>query len=431
MRSQTLSAVLILVPLAACGTPEVVYRPASDADIRTQTDGELLFHLRSTNITVLPPADEKAKPGDVVAAADVCATADRDWQACLLDTSVGTTATAAKKTYLATNGNSVPWKTTKLTGTFADDQNTILTGVNVTYNDSSAQIITSAGEGAANGFAFGPWGAVAGGLVGAVSAGVHALNEPPLLKKVKYIVCSTDTVDSKTPPDAQTPKLVLPVTFDLADAADDATHSGCWHLLPVHPPTRKYANMPTFSGWLYRLRLAPVPPVNDDGMAKDPNDTPKIQAAFVPASAAITTSTTDYFHADPHPQTSVSADPDAAKNTIQHSDFPISACHNAQLDIAWWGSLADKEEAALEKLDDPPFAYNTYKLEVADPNYVVLIPLPKTGSIKLGTLCGATVTYSAYTGSTLNSVNDAIAKEAKAIKSAQDDYKKNSKKPSP
>src|SRR5262249_14860226 len=75
MRSTNLLFLALPALLTACGGTEVLYGPASDDEIRTQTDGELLFQLRTTNITLLPPQAGDAKSGAAVAASEVCSTA--------------------------------------------------------------------------------------------------------------------------------------------------------------------------------------------------------------------------------------------------------------------------------------------------------------------------------------------------------------------
>ena len=66
-------AFIILIMLVACSKPSMRYYPAKPENAASLNEGELLFRLRSTNITVLPRTTSEAKNSfEAVTPMDVC-----------------------------------------------------------------------------------------------------------------------------------------------------------------------------------------------------------------------------------------------------------------------------------------------------------------------------------------------------------------------
>jgi hypothetical protein len=64
-----------------------------------------------------------------------------------------------------------------------------------------------------------------------------------------------------------------------------------------------------------------------------------------------------------------------------------------------------------------------FPIKIANPQYIRLADLPENGSIKLGAVCGAQVTFGSYTGSTNEAVVNAAIKSASDFKAAQEKAK--------
>jgi hypothetical protein len=316
-------------------------------------------------------------------------------------------STDATSPYIAIPADRVWFTHTKLTAKTVDGHDTLLQSVSVSYNDSTPQVIAAVGTGAVAGFAIGgPYGAVGGALISGVAAAAEAnyetsLRFPPaqfnkLLKDQAIptpqqepftnLICKADKVDPSTV-NRPTLSLVLPVNVSLSDSENtDTDNRECWHLLGVHPPTSsKNAISPSGgNGWLYRMALGTQPFGAED-----------FQTYFNSANDA---------------------------SNPKH-DFPYTACRDAELDLVWWqtAQLGMPNVGAQTK---PTFEYKSYPLTVADPAIVQVAALPKTGAVTLGSVCGAAVSYTLYSGGTLGGDISTAVKDASDIKAAQDAYKK-------
>jgi hypothetical protein len=357
--------------MPGCGSPSVDYLVASDDDARNPTEGQIIFQLRTTNVTLSAPAAPDGKT-PLTSAVDVCDKKTTPAQ-CLDGVTAKPTPDSTGNRYLAKPGDRVWFTHTKLAATTVDGNDTLIKSVAVSYNDNTSQVIAAVGTGAVAGFGVaGPYGAVGGALISGIGAGVTEYEAKATLRSNSRefdqlfkgkstvtpqqepftdLICKVDNVD---PSAVARPKLslVLPVNIDLSAAAkSDTDNPQCWHLLGVHPPTsntRNKSNPLTGNGWLYRIVLGKQPFGSDDPQK--------------------------YF---------ASANP-------KH-DFPYTACRTTELDLVWW-QTAQLGMPNLGTEAKPIFEYKSYQLTVADPNLVQVAPLPKAGSINLGSVCGADVT---------------------------------------
>lgn len=388
-----------LLVLAGCGQPYGYYSQAHPEEIEKMTDGEMLFQLRSTNLTLGTATAANAKPDQHLDVSDACKGA-QDWKQCPADVDVASTPVAAYAPgakdasgnplsfagegdgdpFIARSGNWFPLRKTKFSSTAVDADPLVIKSVAVTYNDATAQVITAAGEGAAGLSAFGPWAALGGGIAGGAFGLLHGfegfLPEPglPIATDWRDHLCEPDrklAQDAKISPPNGRPTLTLPVVVQLEETQykGDKDPDSCYHLLPVSP-TYPAPNGP-WEGWLYRVVLGPV--------IEYPGVSPKDAKA--------------YF------------------DTRGHGDFPVSSCRDAIVQLIWWEAFMSDAKPWISK-----------PMRVADPRFVDPKPLPKAGAINFGPACGATVSYQTYSGSGLSDDVSSFLKEIGSVKKAQDDY---------
>lgn len=399
-----LVAAIAVVELSACGSPTLRYRVSADpnADAANLESGALLFQLRTTNLTLLTqqqagvgPMGQSGPPPE-----DACKGDDKHSAAspsdCLGNVKVAATAASQGRYYVASNGN---WflRHTRLSAATADGDDGFVTSVDVTYSDATGDVAAAAGAGAAAGFVFGPWGAVAGGVLSGGAALVGNLSQNQLLAyrtgrterphPFEDEICPADKTDAAGHPVSilkpAARALVLPVNITLTPEDGLTTTPGCWHVLGVNPAASLPAGAPAAGGdgWLYRIVMEDPAPLGS-----------------MPVDS--------YFKED------------------ERGDFPITPCQKADLQIVWWEDL---NRALTEEPGANAVKARIFSLTVANPALVRRVPLPKAGGIKLGTLCGASVSASAYSGGTLASgVADAI-KAASNVKDAQDKWKQSKK----
>jgi hypothetical protein len=414
MRRYPVAIALLAGCLAGCGGPKAYYRQATPDDLKSLETGQLLFQLRSTNITISGKTDPKnaTSPTDAIEACQGTASAHD----CLSKITVVPTPTAAAPPtsnekgplppgkalpYIALDGNIVFWRSTKFSGVPLGEDPTLLKTVNVIYGDSSVSIITAAGTAAATASAFGPWAALGAGVVAGVATAAgtrqNALDEggaplnPPAWQKV---LCGNDQEhigDFADPP--QIVALNGPIVVSLEETQRDVKNQ-CWHMLPASALSGHSSLKAEWSGWLYRVKLG---------------DPVEYQGGVPP------TLRENYFAAAPSP----------AMPLQQHTDFPVAACRPAEFDIIWW---ADVEEQKLVHTDIP--GYRPFSFQVSDANEIDSVPLPKNGTITMLSICGGYGTYNAYSGATVSSELDELVKQIGAVKKAQDDYYSAKKKQS-
>jgi hypothetical protein len=366
------------------------YFQAAPENTASLKEGEMLFKLRSTNITILPGSACQAKNSlDAATPANACKKNDtRPDVSCIADVIVKTTVISDGDYYIAVPGDRNPWARTGLSAETVDGDASIIKTVTVSFNDQTKQEITRAGTGAAAGFGIaGPYGAIAGAILGAATSLPDRPKKAEAIKteKESFInrICKSDkvTADNVNKPDNSA--LILPVTINLKEALPvDGDDELCWHLLPDNPFADGKGNGKG-NGWLYRIVLEDKP-----FGAQSPSK---------------------YFAKDN------SGEP--------RHDFPFTPCQDAKLHLVWWATVqAAMPEKGSQK--DLKFKYNSFPITVANPEFIQVVPLPRAGKIKLGAVCGASVTYDTYSGPTTGDDFDAAVTVAKNIKSAQDEYKK-------
>lgn len=386
--------------LVACSKPSMRYHRAEPVNAASLNEGEMLFKLRSTNITVLPRSASAANNSlDAVAPSDVCKKENKNnknapskpKQAdCLANVIVKSTAISDGDYYIAVPGDRNPWTRTGLAATAVDGDDFIIKTVTVSFNDQTKQAITRVGTAAAAGFGIaGPYGAVGGAIIGlAVSMPDRSRSPektPPKKELFTNLVCKSDEVTGDNVNNPANIALTLPVTINLREAlkGDAGKKDGCWHLLPDNPFKGENGNG-NGNGWLYRIVLEDKP-----------------FGAQRPSS---------YFA-----KANDSGEP--------RHDFPFTPCQDAKLHLVWWSTIQDAMLKGSPQ-NDPKFKYYSFPIKVANPDFIQVVPLPRAGSINLGTVCGATVKYDLYSGPTTGDDFDAAVTAAKNIKSAQDEYKK-------
>jgi hypothetical protein len=290
---------LVLLILSGC-TTSIKYEAWTP---KTEVQSTALkFVLQDSTITLQAPntpanpplaggagatASKKACPDDVTAAEW-----STTWWECFNQVAALASPAASDLTggtpWVATpDDSSHLWlTTTAISGTAITGQDGLYSVVTVKFTSNVGTVITAAGTGAAGGFGFGgPYGATAGGLLGAISvvkqaeAVAHGVAAPPA--SYMDFVCPADKTNldlSNAATTLQTPTISFPVTIKAADArplapktelttatqpAGPATVADCWHTLPnsTSPAMPRPLGMATGTsraavpgdGWLYRL----------------------------------------------------------------------------------------------------------------------------------------------------------------------------------
>ena len=402
------SAIVSSLLLSACTSPEVAYSIATDDDQKNLQDGEILFYLRTTNFLLAPTSMTSAQAVSA-SPTDVCK--DKKLEAeCF--TSMGVTATEASEAPTPTNkqpplisakpGDWYWFSHTKLTAATFDNDNTNIKSVTVNFTDNTVQAITAVGTAVTTGAAFGPAGLVAGVVVGIGGqiisnngnnmyldqkikspALAKLFSDHPKIRPLSDLICKSDKITDSDINEPKTLSLALPVSvsFENALSTDNGIDGkGCWHLLPTQPSSPD--NPPDQdkkkgAGWLYRLVLS------------DPEKGTMSPSAFLDSSNA---------------------------STAEHQ-FPYNPCQNVEFDLVWWqtaqAGMPDQGASTLN------FHVAKYDLKAANPALVKGAPLPKAGSILLGSICGAQVNNTTYTGSTIADYATALANLASIIQKAQ------------
>jgi hypothetical protein len=412
-------ALTMLIMVAACGTfskPSMRYHLADEKKDASLKEGEMLFKLRSTNITVLPRSAVAASDKnslDTVEPADICkpdppkpkeekqvgnaagaalstppavkpaVSANEKKSAevqadCLVKVTVKSTAISDGDYYIAIPGNWFPWVRTGLAATTVDGDDSIIKTVAVSFNDQTKQAIARAGTGAVAGFGIaGPYGAIVGaigGLVISLPDRGKVWAEVPL-EKVSFtnLICKSDQVRGENVNKPANIALTLPVTIDLRDALkeNEGKEDGCWHLLPDNPFAKRNGNAKDINkgnGWLYRVTLGDKP-----FGAQSPS------AYFAKAN----------------------------NGWEPRHDFPFTACQDAKIHLVWWQTIQDAMPIKDSDLKDLRFKYHSFPIKVANPDLIQVVPLPRAGSITLGAVCGANVKYDTYSGPTIGDDFDA------------------------
>lgn len=475
MKLKTVSAfVSVLALLSGCSGAKVMFDGPTKSDGSGLPDGEMTFSLRTTDLVLVKvPAGGDSGSKAIVqtelgsgenvcvkpkpAAADNPKTSEdvsRDKQPGTKQASiVPAEDTPARPTVSDCTANlqvdAIPasdagiyhvrglgfddgeaFASTKLTSTNIDGTN-VLTSVTITYTDRTAEVITSVGEGIAGGLAFGPAGAAVGGaLAGAVqivaAEGQQSLQQggKPQAGRLEDYLCPKDRVASGqeiNKPD--TPKLMLPIVIDVRTAAED--NPGCWHLLPSNPLDDHVAASGPGNGWLYRLsfgNVGTVPQTHEELAAGGGSEA--VTASNVNDKGGKRTS--DYFKAADAVQSGAvkSVPSTAAKN-----EWPYSRCQAALFELVWWKDMneqvgkTDKKSLFSKVSPGEQVKVSTKAVllqQIVNPTLVDTITLPeKGGTITLGSMCGASKSYSAYSGSTPGSSYDAVIKEVQSFLTAQ------------
>lgn len=386
-------AVLLPIFSGCASEPRVQYEKLT-APNDLPPRGALSFGLRTTNIELA-----ESKNGKVDASESALIACTDNWEKCFSNIQITTTPrTAEQFEYIALPADKLSAGTTQLYAVPETNHQLLLKSVQIAYQDTWGNVITSAAAGATTGAAFGPSGigigAIIGGIAGTMTEEVLQLKEKQniathLCKGSNNPIAKDEYKDLK-------PTLNVPVVIDLEVARQHPKNKkDCWHILANnHMSTGKLldTNQKESSsegdGWLYRIKSFPQPP-----------DSIKSKTYFAQTTSCLKPSDAA----------------GGAKCTEPGTSFPVSACENVKLQITWWRNLIP---SATNDPDNPKLIQ--YNVTVANPEYVLPIPIPQSGTITLGSLCGgyATVGKAAAGNTDFETIANSIDKVRKAQKSA-------------
>lgn len=372
--------------LCGCSSPTVRYGVATDNDFHGIKSGRIIFALRGSDATFCDTSSCGKWPQTakiIPCKQTPLETIEQAWNGCVNSLAVVVTPTIdGQPTYLARPGNLNPFAHTKLASTFLNDDTANLETVTVAFSDNTSSVVSSIGAGAVAGLVFGPVGAIAGGVIAGAGA-VATTQEAALLQQSsepwRTLVCSEKGIDmdgylalaTKLPL-----QLSLPVVVNASKVANSDANS-CWNALPESADSMISAASPSptssWSGWLYR-----------------------VIAAKAPQGSLEVDKWADGFFDD-----------------SRRHDFPYVPCQDAEIQLVWWSELASHFA--------DPSAVNprVFKVEIANPKFVRLADLPKGGTIKLGAVCNAQVSFGSYAGSSAQATTDAALKAVSDYKAAQ------------
>lgn len=429
-------------------------------------DGEILYALRTTDVTLYPPGSKAGdtsappSPTDGCLAPQSMLTAEKaKWPAKvtadprLCFNGVTATATPAgfrQNVYVVSPSKPFLVKIQLSSSPSAADP-LITSTVTVTYTDNRKQYLTDIGTAAAAGYAFGPEGALIAGLgtaalepfalegklaIAPIPGAPQAPPPPAITPLYLNLICERDMQywdPTKAPlPAKGAPKLTLPVTLSLTDdrtsladtnpvmAADNTAN--CWH--PVPQAGGEWNNAPAAgagvssraavrrsltTGWLYRyVKMGRAP------------------------SQMGTVKTTKFF-AELANQTSDTKTGDEANFAVTTDlpQLPTTPCETAGVELIWY---ADAEGQLTKGLKPSPTvadvqgfalqAATSQPMQIANPYYVQPVSLPRGGAVNFGSVCGATVSYT-DTFSTFNQIMSNALSQVASTKQAQLTYEKN------
>lgn len=395
--ASVLGLVVVLSLMSGC-VPTLTYKP-NPVSPASPADDELIFGLRTSVVLLTSPAPKPTKPGDsspspASPVEDVCSPLKAGSPSqdaisrCLETVTAGAIPIRDEQHLFSATPN---WGTT-LTVTVVDADPLMLKTLSVNYKNPAVGVVKAAGAGAVTGFAIGgPYGALAGGVIGALGTvpmgGGRPLNVEELADwKTKLCVNDRKTFEAfeALAPAEQAAQLFLPVALEYGS---NSAGIECWRLMPNARPQDL-----GLTGWVYRFQ-----PVDQDE-----------SKSLMPP---IVTPEWDTQHGDMRLRAPFVRREDYFTEVGEKTTFPISACRRVKVQIAWW-----------EGLKNQTMKISTYKVVVADSDYVQPVRLPKSGQVTLLATCGG---YSTSTLSTLPSTEliDEVVKQAQAVKEAQNKNK--------
>jgi hypothetical protein len=421
------SAVLALMLLCACSTA-IKYQKWKEGDVVPST--ALRFTLQDSSVTFAssgspssaptgnPPAHANNAPAEKPPSAAAGATSNcpsgvsnDGWWTCF--NQVAANAVIAppnmKPTptvYVAAPDDGSHWylTTTSISGTAITGQDALYSQVTIKYTNNASSVIAGAGSGAVTGFGIaGPYGGVAGLIIGAAGAAASVTHGPAhpdaeTLRWATYL-CNNQPVDltNLESNSKLTPAIYLPLTIKGTDSrpfaptlnVDPPTSSTCWHSLPNaqslgsavpvvvgDSPVDAQRQPQPGDGWLYRF-------VAMDDPTKQPSGA----------------TTMDMF----------------LSSKDQSHGFPYSSCRKVTIEVTWWKELNDAITAANPPVGVPKPRVLAFEASVADPGYVYIASVEKGGVINFKPDCGAIVS------TTIDTSN--VAAISAAVTNAENVYK--------
>ena len=401
---------LSLAWLSACATSTVKY-DVKPTNPESPPDGGFAFALSTSSITLAPlSSDKSAQPSDVCKGTHWNASAGL--ASCVRKLKAVVTPESDRDAIYVVVPDSSWYQTETLTPSFASSDPLLLTSVQVNTKSNIPALLGAVGAGAAAGFAWGPVGGAIGGVVGAATGlGSEHLFSARAGKAEWYTrVCDYEkhAAQYATLRANVAAALYLPVSIDYI--APEVEPGLCWHPLPT-PDTgglTESTDTQGATGWFYRFIT--YSPANEDPPSQYPPViyNPNQAGTGSDLSIVLTDDSggdTGFFHVNK-----------GATITGSVTAFPISACREVTLQITWWTAL--KKVAA--STNDP----QTYQvqIEVADPQFVQNVALPKSGTVTLLSPCGGDESPGAPSTDLADSINALIA-QVQAVKSAETTWK--------
>jgi len=444
--SLSIAAILCALLAAGCSASRLKYTK-NDADPASPPNGGFAFALHAATVVLTKTANKTSPasqpsggahpptspPAGTAASSPTepyAATCERPkapsappsenkpqtnwWRDCLRGTSSSVVAVSSGAVYVASPDNGM-FSTTKVTPKVSDSDPLLVNSVTFNTTSTIPGAITAAGTGAAAGFAFGPWGAVIGGVIGA--AGVFAPGATGKAAPIANAGWWDFACDGQTEyprymrlKDVGSATLSGPVTMDFTSVdnrtAQETTLKAvpeCWRPLPVsasggYQPEAQPESQAEASGWFYRFvpnqspppRVTALPPMVYNVYDASGKTEVKLASALQPAD--------DYF---------------TAAGSSGQDTFPVAACRAVDLQITWWQEFDANTGDPTHKVE-----LVSFPLTVADPAYVQKIASPKQGAITLLPVCGG---Y-ASAGGPSTDLNDSISnliKQVQAVKDAE------------
>jgi hypothetical protein len=476
MKLSTLGVPLLCALIAACA-PSINVTTMQSVDETTlvsPTQKQVPFALRSSDLYLLPAgASSSSTTANAVPLADACIPkgakkspetkvslkkidlsqppSTSGWEKCLDGLQMVVTPTRGN-IYLATAG-----RNTTVTVTPMDTDPLLLKSVAIGQVQTPSDTVTTMSTDVAAGIALGgPWGAAAGSL-GAIGALLNATSEETydldinssnlllgyrgdeqsrqalVTKKKKAVaakidsrwvvpgwnilqnklVCDVDVEHydyshySYQEPATFTLPATVPVTITESSTSTEDKRK-CWTPLPAVLPT---GQSKVQALWFYRI------------IATGPDLPAKSGADAIEFPPVLKRDVTDNRF-----NTIVSAKSFFGTTTTPSANqFPTSACRSVEVDLAFWKEL-DKPAGPPQKNSDGTTTltyrdqplYKSYKVVVADPNYVQVVNVQnqKSQVINFNPVCGAYVSNTTAPPSATDFMS-ALVQGAQTVKKAE------------
>jgi hypothetical protein len=201
--------------------------------------------------------------------------------------------------------------------------------------------------------------------------------------------------------------VTVPVSITESNTSDEDKQK-CWTPLPEVLPTGQEKVQAL---WFYRI-IATGPDLPANSAADTIEFPPVLKRDVTDNRAGTIVSATSFF---------------GKATAASANQFPTSACRSVEVDIAFWKEL-DKPAGPPQKTNDGqtirPYRdqplYKSYKVVVADPNYVQVVEVQdqKSQVINFNPICGAYASNTTAPASTTDFMS-ALVQGAQTVKKAE------------